>query len=109
MAKDKGKKGKEPVKAEKKEAAPEFKYGVSDVAEALGIENASVRVKLRKSGVEKAGKSYGWNSKADLQEVIDQLKAEDKEEKSEKKSSKKAEKPAKAPKGKKAKKDEDDD
>lgn len=82
-------------KAEKSEA-PEFKYGVADLAEKLGIEAASVRVKLRNAGVEKAGKSYGWNTKAELQEVIDELTAE---------------KPAKKAdtKGKKSKKSSDDD
>jgi hypothetical protein len=78
MAKDKGKKDKSEKtedKAEKKAAAPEFKYGVADVAEKLGIEPASVRVQLRNRKIEKAGKSYGWNSKSELDEVVSQLKA----------------------------------
>lgn len=109
---------KEKVKKEApaKAAAPEFKYGVSDLAEALGIEAPSVRVKLRAKGVEKAGKSYGWNTQAELKEVISQLKAADKEEDDEKPAKKgkaKAEKPAKASKSakasKKSKKDEEED
>lgn len=64
---------KEEVAAvEEKETAP--KYGVSDLADALGIKPASVRVRLRKGGIEKAGKSYGWNTKAELQEVVDALR-----------------------------------
>lgn len=103
--KEKAKKEKKVEKAEKTETAPEFKYGVSDLADKLGIEAASVRVKLRNRGVEKAGKSYGWNTKAELDEVVDQLKASDKEEKTEKKG-KKTDKPEKeAKKGKKSKKD----
>jgi hypothetical protein len=123
------------VKASKKEevvekkTAPaatttEFKYGVSDIAEALGIEAATVRTKLRAAGVAKAGKSYGWNTQAELKEVIAELRDSDKSEKAEKPAAKgkaaKAEKVApskadKAPsKGKKApkkaaKKDEDED
>lgn len=70
-------------KAVATEKTPEFKYGVSDLAEALNIKPASVRVKLRNAEVAKNGKSYGWNSKADLQAVINQLnKKEEKEEES---------------------------
>ena len=126
MAKDKKEKkapkadtkGKASKKAkDEDEAAPEFKYGVSDLADALDIKPASVRVQLRNKGIEKAGKSYGWNTKAELNEVIDQLKSkssdDDEDEKPAKKSkdkkkSKKDEKPAKKAKTKKAK-DEDDD
>ena len=104
-------------KAETKAAAPEFKYGVADLADKLGIKEASVRVQLRNKGIEKAGKSYGWNTKAELEEVIDELKdekpakASKKAKKDEKKSPKKAkkdEKPAKKAKAKKPR-DEDDD
>ena len=93
-------KAEKAAKSEKKESAPEFKFGVADLAEKLGIEPASVRVQLRNRKIEKAGKSYGWNTKAELQEVVDQLKAK----------AEKADKPAKADKkakkGKKAKKDD---
>lgn len=97
MAKDKSKKAdtkgkaKEDAKTEKA-AEREFKYGVEDLAETMGLKPASVRVQLRNHSIEKAGKSYGWNSKKDLDEVIAQLKA-DKPEKAEGK---------KAGKGKKA-------
>lgn len=89
----------------------EFKFGVEDIAEELGIKPASVRVQLRNKGIDKAGKSYGWNSKADLKEVVDQLKSTDKEEKSSKKSDKKTDAKAdkKSGKGKSGKKDKSDD
>lgn len=114
MAKEKKKAKAEKVES-KKEAAPEFKYGVQDLADKLGIEPASVRVKLRNAGIEKAGKSYGWNTKADLDEVAEELKGEaapkkakgkakaDPAPKSEKKDK------AKAKKAKKAKPADDDD
>lgn len=109
--------------------ATEFKFGVEDIAEELGIKPASVRVQLRNKGIEKAGKSYGWNTKAELKEVISQLKSSDDDDDEDEKPSKKAkkakdeapakkgkkskdadEKPAKGKKSKKAKdEDEDDD
>lgn len=129
MAKDKNKKPDTKGKSKKSsededDAAPEFKFGVQDIADELGIKPASVRVQLRNKGIEKAGKSYGWNTKSELKEVISQLKTstaadDDEDEKPSKKSKKadKAEKPSK--KDKKAKKasskkardeeDEDDD
>lgn len=58
--------------------AETFKYGVDDVAKALNLKPASVRVQLRNQNVTKAGKSYGWNSRADLDEVIKKLKNDNK-------------------------------
>jgi hypothetical protein len=111
MAKDKNGKGKKADKAEKETKAEEreFKFGVEDIAEELGIKPASVRVQLRNKGIEKAGKSYGWNSKSDLREVIDQIRSNgDADEKPAKKSKdKKADKSSK--KSKKSKKDNDDE
>lgn len=109
-------------KAEKAQER-EFKYGVEDLADALSLKPASVRMKLRNKGIDKAGKAYGWNSKAELQEVIAQLKSEEdekpakkaekKEKKAEKKEkpSKKAEKakPTKKAKSKKPRDEEDED
>jgi hypothetical protein len=119
MAKDKKDKKAKAEKVEsKKEAAPEFKYGVQDLADKLGIEPASVRVKLRNAGVAKAGKSYGWNTKADLDEVIEELKGDGDEKPAKKAKAKKDDAPKSEKKskdkGKKAKKakptdDEDDD
>ena len=80
MAKDKkaDKKADAKVDAKQEKAAErEFKFGVEDLAEELDRKPASVRVQLRNKGIEKAGKSYGWNTKAELKEVIDQLKSSD--------------------------------
>lgn len=110
-------------KVEKTETTAEFKYGVKDLAEELGIKETSVRVQLRNKGIEKAGKSYGWNSKAELKEVVAQLKSstkndDDEDEAPAKKSKKakaekakpgKADKKAKKAKTKKARDEEDED
>lgn len=114
MAKDK--KNKKADKAEKETAAVEreFKFGVEDIAEELGIKPASVRVQLRNKGIEKAGKSYGWNSKSELKEVIGQIRSssddDDGEDEAPRKSKKsKAAKADKASKKSKRSKDDDDD
>lgn len=80
-------------KPEKKEAET-FKYGVEDVADGLGIKAASARVQLRNHDIKKAGKSYGWNSKAEVEEVVKKIQnAAKKTEKADK--PEKAEKAAK--------------
>jgi hypothetical protein len=48
----------------------ELKYGVSDLAEAMGIEPASCRVWLRKRGIKKNGASYGWATKSEVEELV---------------------------------------
>lgn len=113
MAKDKkGKKDKAEAKSEK-QAEREFKFGVEDIAEKLGIKPASVRVQLRNKGIEKAGKSYGWDSKSELNEVIDQIRStsSDEDEDDEKPAKKSKKDKAKAKKGssKKKARDEDED
>lgn len=77
MAKEKkaDKKSEKTEAKTEKAAEREMAYGVDDIAEALDLKPASVRVQLRNKGIEKAGKSYGWATKAELKEVIDQLKA----------------------------------
>lgn len=94
---------KTEAKADKTEAK-EHKFGISDLAEKLGIKEASVRVQLRNKGIKKDGKSYGWDTKAELQEVVDQLKASTKGDDDDK-PAKKSKKADKADDGKKAKKD----
>jgi len=116
MAKEK-KIEKKAAKVEKKAEAETFKYGVSDLADKLGIEAATVRVRLRNANVAKAGKSYGWNTKAELEEVIAEIQAEkpvkkSKEDKAPKKAAKADKKAGKDKPAKKAKKvadDEDED
>lgn len=71
--------GKTETKAEekKKPTPPKIerpKYGVPELAEALGIKASSVRVQLRNNEIPKKGKLYGWDSKAEMQEVVDKLK-----------------------------------
>lgn len=91
---------------EKAEAAKsDSKYGIADVVEATGLVAETVRLKLRKLGIKKSGKSYGWNTKDELKSVVDQLKTEAKAEtkpkatKAEPKAAKPAQKAeAKAPK-----------
>lgn len=61
------------AKEEKKAAAEktaEFKYGVNDLVESTGLQEASVRVALRDSGFTRAGRSWGWNSKKEFDEVL---------------------------------------
>lgn len=67
--------GEAPAKEKesKKEKAPTFKYTVETLAEDLGIDAASVRVKLRKAQIEKNGRSYGWNNQNDYNKVKKQL------------------------------------
>jgi len=62
--------------AKTKEKAPAKetpKFGINDLAETMGIEPASVRMKLRASKVKKTGGRYGWNTKAELEEAVKQL------------------------------------
>ena len=76
-------KTKDKAPPAEKVAAPEFKFGVADVAKAMGINDASARVQLRNKGIKKAGKSYGWNTKDEVAEVVAKLRPE-KEEKTSK-------------------------
>ena len=58
-----------------KEAKAEPKYGVNDLAEASGLQAASVRVALRDLEVEKNfGNKYGWDTQKDFKEVVAALK-----------------------------------
>lgn len=69
-------KAKTEETTEKAPAAEKPNYGVPELAEALGLEPASVRVKLRKSTFEKKGRAWGWNTKKDFDEVVKAMKAE---------------------------------
>jgi len=57
------------------------KYGIADLAEALDIEPASARIRLRNAEIKKRAGRYGWNTKAELDEVVKKLtpKSKDKE------------------------------
>lgn len=74
MAKDKGSKKTETKKAIGASAKDMgFEFGVPELADALGIEPASVRVALRNKGVEKNGNVYGWKTRKDFDAVVKQL------------------------------------
>lgn len=67
-----------PAPKEKAKAAPaeeKMPFGVAELAEALGIEPTSVRVKLRNLGIEKDGRSYGWPNQKAFDAVVKQCKA----------------------------------
>lgn len=53
----------------------EFKYGVADLATACGITPAYTRVWLRSQQVAKAGRSYGWKTKAEVEALAKEYKA----------------------------------
>ena len=89
MAKKTAKK-EAPKKAAEKQ---EFKYSMSDLAEATGQEPRALRQKLRTAGFEKSGGAWGWNNKTDFNAAATAVKP-------------KAE--PKAKKGKKAKADADE-
>lgn len=83
---------KTPKAKAEKAATPEApKYGVTDLAELINTVPAMARVRLRKSKFEKNGSKWGWNTKAELEEVAKELL-------------KTAEKPAAEPKAKKTRK-----
>ena len=69
---------------ETKSTEEKLPYGVPELAEELGIEPASVRVKLRSAGIDKTGRSYGWKNQKDFQAVVKQLKSSDKPAKADK-------------------------
>jgi len=62
-------------KKEETAAEPQHKYTVTDLAKDLNIKAASVRVKLRNAEIEKAGKSYGWDTDEDYTAVLKKLKS----------------------------------
>lgn len=73
-------KAEEPVKRKSNlPERPKYKFGVAELADRLDLEPASVRVALRKAGVEKApGGVYGWDSKDEFEEVVQELRPEKK-------------------------------
>lgn len=53
----------------------EFEFTVDDLAKELDILPTSARVSLRNNGIEKAGRTYGWNSKKEFDEVVAALRS----------------------------------
>lgn len=71
---------KKAAEKEKKAEAPaKPEYGVPELAEFMGLEPTSVRVKLRNAGIEKSGRSYGWKTKKDMEACAKQLKSAEKD------------------------------
>lgn len=62
-----------------------LKYGVSDLADACGITPAYTRVWLRQRKVAKAGRSYGWKTKAEIDALVKEYKASGADEKAKEK------------------------
>lgn len=56
---------------------PKPEFGVPELAAALGINGASVRVKLRNKAVPKNGKVYGWDNEEDFKKVLAVLQTKD--------------------------------
>lgn len=89
----------------------EFKYGIEALADALGVDTATARRKLRSSKSKKASNGkWAWKTKGEVDALVSELKSEkqtpakkEKPEKAEKKKIvKKAEKKAPKKAGKKA-------
>lgn len=71
------KKVKKSTKAStKKEKTSTEGYGVAYLAKQLEKEPNLVRVALRNKGIKKTGKSYNWETKAEADKVVKQLKAD---------------------------------
>lgn len=58
-----------------KDVKPTLPYGINELAKELATEPAAVRGRLRRSGVEKNGSQYGWQTKAEMDAVVKKLKA----------------------------------
>lgn len=50
------------------------KYGIEAAAEALNTKPHLLRIRLRRAGVKKNGKTYGWDTKADFEAALAALK-----------------------------------
>ena len=74
MAKDDKSKAKPAKETKAKAEVVEHKYGVADLAKLMGVKEASARVQLRNHNVKKDGKSYGWDTKDEVQAIADKIK-----------------------------------
>lgn len=50
-------------------------YTTANLLEDTGLPRATLYVKLREMGIEKAGKGYKWTRRSEYKEVLSQLKA----------------------------------
>lgn len=56
---------------------PKPKYGIPELAEAMGVEPATVRQKLRSAGIEKSGRVWDFGSAAEVKKLAKELKSSD--------------------------------
>lgn len=64
-----------PAKATKAAPAEDTGYGVAYLAEQLGIEPFSVRVKLRDHEIPKNGNRYSWASRKEADKIVAQIRS----------------------------------
>jgi hypothetical protein len=50
-----------------------YKYGIDDLEKETGRSAASLRIWLRKNGVKKAGKGYGWKDSPTMKAVAKKI------------------------------------
>lgn len=81
MAKEKAEKkkaSKKEVKKAKRKAPPPVEkpeFGVDALAKEMGVEVATVRVKLRNAGIEKGGRTYDFKSASGVKQMAKKLAA----------------------------------
>lgn len=51
------------------------KFGVAELAKMMKLEEPTVRIKLRKAKIKRAGRGYGWKSEAEVKAVAKKLAA----------------------------------
>lgn len=76
VAKEAKKSSKKSAKKSAKRAAPKFEapeFGVPQLAKHLGVEAATVRVKLRTAKIKKDGRGYDFKNKAGMLAVAKKL------------------------------------
>jgi len=72
-------KTKTDTKTKRTPPAPEtHKYGVAELAAALGIQPSSVRLALRKSSLKRTGRSWGWDTQKEFDAAVKELKQTEK-------------------------------
>lgn len=83
MAKDEKKKVKKSTEKKVKKGPPKLEmpeFGIQKVAKALGVDERTVRVKLRNAGIEKTGRTYDFKNQAGVDKVVKQLSKKEKSE-----------------------------
>lgn len=64
---------KKAAKSNGRQQKSEIKFGVRQLAKHMGVEDATVRLRLRDAGVKKSGKSYDFESDAGVKKVAVKL------------------------------------